>query len=984
MIVFSDSMVKKSAGKRIRPASTPPGAGTTPSATNAESNQSTVAGTKTKKLKAATDKPLGDLPTRAAKPPSSDNTKKDSNSKTPSGNAVEEKTTHEVKEVSLEEDGDLDPDTAQAVEDEEDTVDRKKAKAEKKKAKAAAGKVAASAAQPRTTRPTRGANRRDVEDSMGHENEPEDEGDEEDNQEEPVVVQKGKVHEQSTKDTEKPGTVIASTQKKRTAQQRMTKGKALLGKKPPVKKTSSKQNKTQNKGNKKAIEVVQDDSGNIRLRSPAANNARETKNWHTLMTTVQIEATFILTMQDTHNIMAEGLRRQEGEEDPIKRSAFYLKKVYQEEEKEDELLPVSHKIWLQTRHTALPSKTTHEPRSGFNHPGDMPLDPTVATGDIMGGDDHGGIIRGCNLISATPVAKGFEARNNQFNPLYPVTVTPYIENSEFLCHLYASDWYGFWLYVMDGANQGTFLWLIVDGAHRRLLCITIGLVKLFAQFVEPTISNGEMHALARQTNLTTEHGFVKDNLATEMESIARRLQQNTQQEVTDIIGIELNGVNLPPKSRSYIAMMVQAYNVVKDQEIWKIFAAEQEHEHSMINKQFLNQTSSKRWHKERFASWKRFWIEDVQHCHPPTYDEEGVPTVEKPLGLYIGEVDGSLSRENTSIPMQAAIYFRHYLRDVFHQVLSEGGGLVSKAFLMSKGRPRSIDNSENKDLVAAVENILTGEYDLEIAETTRYQRKENLSRKAKEIYTGMESALREWVSPSKEQIALIMNSAVSTKIQQEVFGINHPVVPVVQEHRVHAVDEEEHSALASTGVELAMLYAKLDSTEKSTWKHMRYQYLMLCFLNELGLEDQVNDIPDEVGDVLKYLTRQLERSLLPQQFPPPVYARWMGDQDYVGFDATKAEVLQSEHQKAHAELDWTIESTGATRKYETYSNSRKFEAALENVWEVLPGKSRLKICAAFSPPWGVLKDTIHDEALSDDEIQVCLFTCIPCLYTIVK
>jgi len=110
----------------------------------------------------------------------------------------------------------------------------------------------------------------------------------------------------------------------------------------------------------------------------------------------------------------------------------------------------------------------------------------------------------------------------------------------------------------------------------------------------------------------------------------------------------------------------------------------------------------------------------------------------------------------------------------------------------------------------------------------------------------------------------------------------------------------------------------------------------------------------------------------------------MGDQDYVGFDVTKAEILESQHQKARVALDWTTESTGATRKYETYLTNRKFEAALEAVWEVLPAKSRLKICAAFSPPWGVLKDTHHDEALSDEEIQVCLFTCIHYIYKIVK
>lgn len=222
-----------------------------------------------------------------------------------------------------------------------------------------------------------------------------------------------------------------------------------------------------------------------------------------------------------------------------------------------------------------------------------------------------------------------------------------------------------------------------------------------------------------------------------------------------------------------------------------------------------------------------------------------------------------------------------------------------------------------------------------------------------------------------------MDSAVSKQIQRDVFGGNIPDVPSVQEARVDKKDEEERPVNASTGVELAMLFDKNDSTDKSTWKHIRYQYLMLCFLNELGLEDQVNDIPDKVDSVVMYLTRLLERRLLPDEYPQPKYPRWLGDEDFVGYDANKPVVLEAKHQKQHIELDWTTESKGMPRKYEPYDDFKAFDNALDAVWEVLPAKSRLKICAVFSPPWGVLKDKHHDEALALEDIKVCLFTCIP-------
>ena len=69
-------------------------------------------------------------------------------------------------------------------------------------------------------------------------------------------------------------------------------------------------------------------------------------------------------------------------------------------------------------------------------------------------------------------------------------VVPYIEGNNELIALYRKDLAKFWTTILDPASKVVFL--IIDGAHRWKMCQELVIVKLFAVFMRPEISVGEM------------------------------------------------------------------------------------------------------------------------------------------------------------------------------------------------------------------------------------------------------------------------------------------------------------------------------------------------------------------------------------------------------------------------------------------------------------------------------------------------------------
>jgi len=218
-----------------------------------------------------------------------------------------------------------------------------------------------------------------------------------------------------------------------------------------------------------------------------------------------------------------------------------------------------------------------------------------------------------------------------------------------------------------------------------------------------------------------------------------------------------------------------------------------------------------------------------------------------------------------------------------------------------------------------------------------------------------------------------MNSAVSKKIQHDVFGGILAIAPAQEAPMVVSPGEQKLVAGAlDLEFQPEMIFNSDDNVLPETWKNIKHQYLMLCFFKEMGLDSTEHESEDTTLAVLQWLTRQLERKLLGDQFPPPKYARWLGDEAYEGWEKGKSTTIDAKHAKSYIELEWM--TNGKRRKYEPWDSNKFFDAAVENVWEMLPEESRLKICAVFSPPWGVL-GVCHDTALTEEEIMVCMFTC---------
>ena len=89
-----------------------------------------------------------------------------------------------------------------------------------------------------------------------------------------------------------------------------------------------------------------------------------------------------------------------------------------------------------------------------------------------------GLVRDVTEASVKPVREGFANNNDQFDSLRPMMITPFIEKSPALIQLYRTDLAGFWVFVLDPANN--VMWLIIDGAHRWVVSTELALPWVWA------------------------------------------------------------------------------------------------------------------------------------------------------------------------------------------------------------------------------------------------------------------------------------------------------------------------------------------------------------------------------------------------------------------------------------------------------------------------------------------------------------------------